>query len=428
MTQKLEFAAFVGIDWADTEHAVCLLTTDGLAEPQVVVQKAEELAAWALRLRDRFAGKRIAVCLEQSRGALIYALMQYDFLVLFPINPSQLAAYRRALNVSGAKDDPKDAKLLASFLREHRDQLRAWKPDDEVTRGLRLLTEQRRKWVNDRAAYCNELLQRLKESYVLALKFASAELHGVKFLTLLKQFPSQRELQRASPQQLKKWLPKRRRVPDDPPAEELLQARIAEVRNAPLLTDDAAVLEASRLAVMHLVAMLGLLNQSIADCEKRIAEWMQKHPDTEIFSSFPGAGPALTPRLIAAFGTDREKFRSARDLQQLSGVAPVTKRSGKTCYVQRRWACAQFLRQTFHEFARCSQIKSRWAKAYVVMLQSRGHGYHQAVRSLAFKWLRILFRCWQTRTLYDEDRYLQKLTDKGAALLNHLPKKSTEAS
>jgi transposase len=427
MTKEPEYAAFIGIDWADTEHAVCLLTPDGPPEQCVIAQKAQELAAWALGLRDRFAGKRLAVCLEQSRGALIYALMQYDFLVLFPINPSQLAAYRKALNPSGAKDDPKDAQLLASFLREHGDRLRAWKPDDETTRGLRLLTEQRRRWVEDRVAYCNELQQRLKESYVLALQFAGNELHGVKFLALLEQFPSQRDLQRASPQQLAKWLPRRRRVPDDPPAEELLQARIAEIRNAPLLAKDAAVLEVSRLAVMHLVLMLRLLNQSIADCEKKIAALLEKHPDTEIFASFPGAGPALMPRLIAAFGTDRKKFGSAQDLQRLSGIAPVTKRSGKTCYVQMRWACPTFLRQTFHEFARCSQRKCRWAKAYVTMLQSRGYGYNQAIRSLAFKWLRILFRCWQTRTRYDDDRYLQKLTEKGAALLNHLPQNSTEA-
>jgi len=428
MPQKLDYAAFIGIDWADTEHAVCLLTPDGSSEKQVIAQKPEDLAAWAIQLRQRFGGKRIAVCLEQSRGALIYALMQYDFLVLFPINPSQLAAYRKALNPSGAKDDPKDARLLASFLREHGEQLRAWKPDDEVTRGLRLLTEQRRRWVEDRVAYCNELLQRLKESYVLALKFAGTELHALNFLALLEQFPSQRDLQRASPQQLAKWLPRRRRVPDDPPAEELLQARIAEVRNTPLLTKDAAILDVSRLAVMHLVAMLRQLNQSIASCEKRIAELMEKHPDTPIFASFPGAGPALKPRLIAAFGTDRKKFASAQDLQRLGGIAPVTKRSGKTCYVQMRWACPKFLRQTFHEFARCSQKKCRWAKAYVAMLQSRGKGYNQAIRALAFKWLRIMFRCWQTGKPYDDDRYLQKLTERGSPLLAHLAPKPSEVT
>lgn len=428
MTKKLNYAAFIGIDWADTEHAVCLLTPDRPPERQVIAQKAEDLAAWAIQLRDRFAGKQIAVCLEQSRGALIYALMQYEFLVLFPINPSQLAAYRKALNPSGAKDDPKDALLLASFLREHGEQLRAWKPDDEVTRGLRLLTEQRRKWVEDRVAYGNELLQRLKESYVLALQFAGHQLHTASFLALLEQFPSQRDLQRASPQQLAKWLPRRRRVPDDPPAEELLQARIAEIRNAPLLTKDKAVLEASRLAMTHLVAMLRQLNQSILDCEKKIGELLEKHPDTPIFASFPGAGHALKPRLIAAFGTDRKKFGSAQDLQQLGGIAPVTKRSGKTCHVQMRWACPHFLRQTFHEFARCSQRKCRWAKAYVAMLKSRGFGYHQAVRALAFKWIRILFRCWQTGKPYDDDRYLQRLIEKGSPLLAYLAPKSSEVT
>lgn len=421
MIASPEYAAFLGIDWADEKHDLCLLPAEsGGPQHSTLAQKPAAIAAWAAELRQRYGGRSVAVCLEQSRGALIGALTQYEFLVLFPLNPQQLAAYRQALSPSGAKDDCTDAELLAQFLRDHHHQLRPWQPEDDITRSLKLLVEQRRRWVEDRVALGNELVQRLKESYPLALEFQGAEWHGEKFLALLEKFPSQRELQRASPKQLARWLPQRRRVAEDPPAEELVQEQIAAIRAALPMTTDAAVLAAGRLAVVHAAALLRKLNQAIADCEQQVAELVAKHPDASLFASFPGAGKALVPRLIAAFGTNREKFASAQELQQLSGIAPVTKSSGKTRVVQRRWACPKFLRQTFHEYAGCSVKYSRWAKAYFHMLRAQGHGYHEAIRSLAFKWQRIMYRCWTARENYDEDRYLQRLQANHAKLLQYL--------
>ena len=121
------------------------------------------------------------------------------------------------------------------------------------------------------------------------------------------------------------------------------------------------------------------------------------------------------------FGTDRQRFQTAEELQTLSGVAPVTKRSGKTHLIHRRWACPKFLLQTFHEFAHCSCKKSIWAKAFYLYQRSRGKGHHAALRALAFKWIRILFRCWQTSTPYSEDRYLQALRRQQVPLLAFLP-------
>jgi len=136
---------------------------------------------------------------------------------------------------------------------------------------------------------------------------------------------------------------------------------------------------------------------------------------------FPGAGKALAPRLAAAYGTDRDKFQSAQDMQQLSGIAPVTRASGKTKVAYMRWGCPKFLRQTFHEFARCSIKFSRWAKAYVAMRNASGHRYQETVRALAFKWQRVLFQCWKTRQPYDEDRYLQRLHASGSKIIQFLP-------
>jgi transposase len=422
MNNSNPFAAYVGLDWEEAEHSVCVLpAAGGAAQKSEVKHDPEGIAAWVADLRQQFGGQHVAVCVEQSRGGLIYALMQYDFLVLHPINPKQLSDYRKALYPSGSKNDPNDAELLAHFLRDHRDKLRAWHPDDPVSRGLRFITEQRRKWVEQRVALTNELQQRLKESYVLALDFCGENLWNEPFLALLERFPSQQELQRASPKQLEKWLPKKRRKVDDPPAEQLLHEQIAALRKAKPIATDRAVLEHARLAVVNLVPMIRAMSRAIADAEAKIAELFREHPDAAIFGSFPGAGNALAPRLAAAYGTNRDKYHGADDIQQLSGIAPITKSSGKTKVVQMRWACPKFLRQTFHEFAQASTRFSRWAKAYLVMRRAAGHRYHEIIRGLAFKWQRILTHCWKHHKPYDELHYLERLRRTGSKLLAFLP-------
>jgi len=422
MTEGTEFAAFIGLDWDDEKHAACVLSTTGeIPKHAEVPQTPEAISLWVAELRERFGGRRIAICLEQSRGALAYALMQYEFLVLHPINPKQLSDYRDALYPSGAKSDPNDAELLARFLREHTDKVRAWRPDDEVTRGLRFLTEQRRQWVQERVALTNQLQQRLKESYPLALQWGGENLCSEAFLALLERFPSQRELQRASPKQLEKWLPKPRRVAgDDSSIEQLLRDRIAAIRKALPMTTDRPVLEHARLVLRHVVVMIRAVNCAIAECDQKIAELFAQHPDSELFSSFPGAGKALAPRLAAAYGSERDKFQDAREMQQISGIAPVTKASGKTKVVQMRWACPKFLRQTFHEFARCSIKFSEWARAYFNMRKARGHRHQEILRGLAFKWQRIIFRCWKTRETYDETRYIQRLRAANSPVVSFL--------
>jgi len=151
MEQPAHFAALVGLDWSDQKHDVCLVdSSTGEPELSVIKHQPESLNEWALSLRTRLRGGRIAVCLEQSRGPVIYALMKYDFITLYPINPTTLAKYREAFSPSRHKDDVTDAAYLAELLAHHRDHLRAWQPDDEPTRTLRYLVEHRRRLVDDR--------------------------------------------------------------------------------------------------------------------------------------------------------------------------------------------------------------------------------------------------------------------------------------
>ena len=185
-------------------------------------------------------------------------------------------------------------------------------------------------------------------------------------------------------------------------------------------TDDAPVLEAGAITARGLVALLTTLRANIAELDERIGQLVASHPDAAIFSSLPGAGAALIPHLIVAFGTHRERFDSAYEMQCYSGVSPVQEASGKSQWVHFRWTCPKFLRQTFHEFASASIPHSEWANAFYHHQRDRGAGHHAAIRSLAYRWMRILFRCWKDRKPYDDALYLAQLTRKKSPIIRRL--------
>ena len=407
---KREFAAFVGLDWADEEHAVCVLDGERLRR-EVLPHTPEAIAAWAAGLARDFGGRPVAVMLEQSRGALLHALLQYPQLVLFPINPKQAARYREALVHSGKKDDPTDAECLARFVREHHRELRAWQPADAATRQLAQLVELRRKAVESRKQTAQQCEARLKQYFPLALDLGDAALS----IAVVERWPTHQALARANPATLRKFFAQHDRRNADQ-----VNELIARIRAATPLTTDRAIIDPSALAVKFLVKELRVLEAAVAEFDAAIAQCFAAHPDAELFRSPPGAGAALAPRLLVAFGTDRGRFDTAAEVQAYSGIAPITKRSGKSCHVSKRCFCNKFLRQTFHEFADHARKWSTWSKAFYDHLRTRGHRHHAAVRSPAFKWIRILFRCWKNRQLYDEARHLQQLRSKGVPYLPNL--------
>ena len=177
-----------------------------------------------------------------------------------------------------------------------------------------------------------------------------------------------------------------------------------------------------------LVRQLRCLIESIQQFDQQLKDRFQQHDDYTLFHSFPGAGPALGPRLLSAFGSNRNRFECAAEVQTLSGIAPVTERSGKSHWVHWRLACPKFLRQSFHEFAAQSILVSPWARAFYDQLRSHGTSHHAAVRTLAFKWIRILFRCWKNRTPYDEQIYLASLRRHGSPLCVALSSPTTGAN
>lgn len=330
-------------------------------------------------------------------------------MTLYPINPRSAARYREAFHPSRSKDDPTDAASLLDLLRKHRNELRPFVSDDASTRLLQLLTDDRRELVDQRTRHVQRLTDRLKTYYPQALRWAGA-LTTMQACDFLERWPTLQAIQKARSSAIREFY----RRHSHPAA--WIEQRLAEIRAEVALHEDAILTAAAVLLIRSEVAQIRALNASIATYDEQIASAFAAHPDRPIFASFPGAGAQLAPRLAAAFGTDRNRFESAVSIATRSGIAPVLRRSGKTAVVQMRWACPHFLRQTFHEFARVSIGQSAWARAFYKQQRARGHGHHQAIRTLAYRWIRVLYACWKSRTVYDEARYLQQLARRGSTL------------
>ncbi len=406
------FTAFIGIDWADAKHDICLQAAgDERRECSRISHKVDEIEDWAQSLYRRFGGP-IAVALELSKGPVVYALQKYDFFVLFPVNPSTLAKYREAFTPSRAKDDPSDAELALDLLLRHPDRFKPLAPQSVAMRALATLVEQRRGLVNDRVRITNRLRNALKQYYPQALEWFD-RIDTPLFCDFIERWPTLVQIKRARRTTLETFFHEHNMR-----FAHVLQARLKSIKAASPLTLDEAVITPHRLQALVLVGLLRATLAAIRRFDEEIAELAPKHPDYGLFSVLPGAGPSLAPRLLVAFGEQRERFNSAAEVQQYSGIAPVTERSGKKHWVHWRWQCPTFLRQTFVEWAAQTINKSYWAGAYYRQQRGKGCSYQAAVRALAFKWIRILFRCWQTRTPYDESTYLNALKRRGSPLLN----------
>jgi transposase len=414
-----EFAAFVGIDWADAKHDVCLQAAGSQKrEFSVLEHQPDTIDAWVSTLRTRFKGQPIAICLELNKGPIVSALGKYDFLVLFPVNPLTLARYREAFTPSHAKDDPSDAELQLELLRTHRDKLKPLNPQSPAIRALEPLVEHRRRLVDDKVRLTNRLTSALKNYVPHVLQWFDDKDTTI-FCDVLTQWPTLKAVQLARRSTLERFFRAHHvRYAD------VIDQRIQAIKSATPLTTDAGVIAPTALVVQALVSQLRVTLQAIDDFDQAIAQRAQSHPDFPLFNSLPGAGAVLAPRLLAAFGEQRDRYTSADELQQYAGIAPVTERSGNKSWVHWRLQCPTFLRQTFVEWAAESIRHSFWAHAYYQQQRNKGSSHQAAVRALAFKWIRILFRCWQNRTPYDESVYLNALERRGSPLIHNLVRAS----
>lgn len=405
-----QFAAHVGLDWADKKHDVCIQFKNGERRFEVIQHTPESLDTWLNTLHKQVNG-RIAVALELKKGPIVYALQKYPFITVFPVHALSLARYRQAFSPSGAKDDPQDAELALDLMLRYPEKIKLIEPSTGELRLLQQLVEQRRLLVEDKRRFVNRLIKTLKQYYPQPLEWFSHRDSGL-FLDLIAKWPSLQLLKRARANTIRRFLNSK-----GGPAVKHTESRIEHIRNALPLTTDQYVIEANMLLAVTQVKQIKLVVESIKVYDVRIDELFKTLPDADIFKSLPGIGPCMGPRMLAALGDNRNRFNCAEEIQNYAGIAPVTERSGQKSWVHWRWQCSKFVRQTFVEWAAKTVHTSYWAGIYYQGQRSKGKSHQSAVRALAFKWIRIIYRCWKTKCCYDEAKYLKALKERDSPLL-----------
>jgi transposase len=268
--------------------------------------------------------------------------------------------------------------------------------------------------VGEKVRITNRITDALKSYYPQVLEWFKDKDTQI-FCEFLTQYPSLKAAQAAPVQELQQFFKSHHA-----PQPKTINRRLEQIQQGVVLTEDAGIVEPLQWLVSVLVAQLKILLSSITTFDDRIEALFSAHPDAELFAALPGAGPKLAPRLLVAFGEERDRYQSAQDLLRYAGIAPVQESSGKKSWVHWRWSCPKFLRQTFVEWALQTRKHSLWAEAFYQMQRQKGKTHQAAIRALAFKWIRIVFRCWQDKQPYDEVKYLMALKRKGSPLVQNL--------
>ena len=241
------FTAYVGIDWADAKHDICVQAADsGAREFDCISSQPEGIDTWARALYQRFGGP-IAVAVELCKGPIVSALQKYDFVVLYPINPLMLARYREAFTPSRAKDDPSDAELAVDLITRHPERFEPLKPQSVTMRKLIGLVEQRRKFAADQGRVVNRLGHALKQYYPQVLEWFS-EHNTVVFCDFLTQWPTLKQAKRARSARLERFF-----KDHNVRFAQVIEERITAIKAAMPLTLDPAVIEPQRLQIEILI-------------------------------------------------------------------------------------------------------------------------------------------------------------------------------
>jgi transposase len=369
------------------------------------------LHAWLEELHKKSGDGRVAIALEAGRNSLLAALVEHPWLEIFPLHSATCTRFNYAFRPSGAKDDIPDAQTMLTVVMQHRDRLRQFRLESAQTRELAALVLARRQAVNRRTQLGNRLRTTLKGYFPQALELIGDNLERPLALDFLQRWPDLASVQKVRPATLRGFYHQHTvRRP------QLIEERLTLVAHARPLTSDPAVIGPAVMQVTMLVDLLRVLQKHIERFEARIAEVFAAHPAAAFFRQLPGAGATLAPRLLVALGDPNGRYKSAAHMQMYGGIAPVTEKSGNQLWIHWRWTAPKFLRQTFVEWAGQTVLYSPWARAYYLQQKQRGKKHPAIMRALAFKWIRILWRCWQNHEPYDETRYLEALKRRRSPL------------
>ena len=385
---------FVGLDWASVEHAVCVLDERGQVQLRAAaIHSATGLESLRRQLARFGAPADLPVAIERPSGLLVDTLVEAGFPVV-PIHPNAVQAARPRYSAARAKSDPGDAYLLADLLRTDGHRFRPLQPLSDETRALRALVRTRDDLVAERVALANQL-RALLEGFWPGAAAIFADVDSPIALAFLDRYPTPQAAERLGEKRLAAFLARHAYCGRRAPAELLQRLRAAATGHAGDLES-----EARGDLVRALVAVLQPLVGQIQRLNAAVEHALLQHADGPLIASFPRAGRVNAAQILAELGDERARFTYPDQLAAEAGVAPVTRASGKHHAVSFRWACNKRLRQAVTCFADNSRHSSPWAAHVYEQARARGCDHPHAIRILARAWLRVLWRCWQDRTLY----------------------------
>jgi transposase len=402
---------FVGIDWAEAHHDVCLLDAEGRVLATRRVAEGLEGVAVLHALVGEHADRpdEVVVGIETDRGLLVTALVAAGYQV-YAINPLAAARYRERHTTSRAKSDRGDAKVLADLVRTDRHIHRPVAPDSELLEAIKVLARAHQNLIWTRSRQLNALRSALREFYPGALA-AFDELGHPDALAVLAVAPDPERGRRLSSSQIPAALRRGGRQRN-------LERRAAEIRvalRAPQLVAPALVAEAHAASVAALVAVIRALSSEISGLESRLTERFEQHPDAAILRSQPGLGSILGARVLAEFGDAPNRYADARARRNYAGTAPITRASGTSRAVVARLARNKRLFDACYQWALCALTASPGSRAYFDAHNPGPHTAKVARRRLANKLVGILHGCLTHQTLYDELRAWHPFAEEIAA-------------
>jgi transposase len=404
-----EITHYAGFDWAKDHHEVVIV--DRLGHIVADFQIEHNAQGWQ-RWREQLValGSGVAACVETSQGMVVECLLDSDVTV-YPVSPVSAKRYRERKVPSGNKTDHVDAWSLADALRVDGHGWKALAKEDPLVAELRLLCRDEVALIEERTALINQLQQALYEYYPAVLE-AFEDWTKPAAWAFVEAFPTPQALAAAGKRKWEKFLHSHKLA-----RPETYQKRMEIFgRACQFLSGQALTRAKSRLALAR-ARMLRVLQNQIDAYRAEIERLFAKHPDHDLFGSLPGAGPKLAPRLLGEIGSDRARFEDPTGLQCLAGTAPVSYQSGQIHKVNIRRHCNKPLRHVVHLWANLSRKSCPWAAVYYDALRQRGKSHACALRCLGQRWLKILWKMWQSGTRYDPDLHTQNQIKHGSWVL-----------
>jgi len=402
---------FVGVDWAEAHHDVCVLDDAGVVLGRRRVSEGVGGVAALHELVGDHADDPgdVVVGIEVDRGLLVSALSAAGYGV-YAVNPLAAARYRERHSVSGAKSDRGDAKVLADMVRTDRHNLRPLAGDSDLVEAIKVVARAHQSAIWARQRQLNGLRSALREFYPAALAAFGTDLAAPEAVAVLSLAPTPELGRQLSRSKIAAGLRRAGRQRNIEAKAEAIQA----VLRADHLAAPSTLSAAYGAVTRSTMAIVATLNEQIRKLEEALEEGFDQHPDAKIIRSLPGLGTILGARVLGEFGDDRTRFATAKSRKNYAGSAPITRASGKSKIVLARYARNRRLGDALSQWAFCSLTQSPGARAYYDQLRARGKSHHQALRQLANRWVGILHTCLERGVLYEEHTAWDHITTAAA--------------